>query len=74
MAKLWIVKARKRPTRQQEPKELEAPPPAPVPWRITRLRGKRVKVPPIFARTWFEARAVAMIEHHVERWEIEIER
>jgi hypothetical protein len=62
-----------RQPRQRKLKELAVPPAAPVPWRVTRLRGKRAKVPPIVARTWFEARAIAMVEHHVEPWEVAIE-
>jgi hypothetical protein len=74
MATLWIVMATKRRPDQREPKDLANPPMRPVQWRVTMLRGKRAKVPPIVAQSWFEARAVAMVTHGVEAWELEVRR
>ena len=68
----FMVMATKRRPRSRKPKELATPPEAPVPWRIIKLRGKRVKVPPVVAQSWFEARAIAMVRHRVEAWEVEL--
>jgi hypothetical protein len=74
MVTLWIVMATKRRPPQRKPAEFATPPAGPVPWRVTMLRGKRAKVPPIVARSWFEARAIAMVTHGVEAWQVEVRR
>jgi hypothetical protein len=67
------VMATERRSQKPHPKELATPPAAPVPWRIVRLRGKRTKVPHVVARTWFEARGIAMVTYGVESGQVEIE-
>jgi hypothetical protein len=74
MATLWIVMATKRRPNQPKRAELAVPPTGPVPWRVTMLRGKRAKVPPVVAHSWFEARATAMVTYGVEAWQVEVRR
>jgi len=54
-------------------KELSSPPSTAVRWKITRVRGKRAKAGFVVARTWFEARALAMAKLGVEPYEVELE-
>jgi len=51
------------------------PPAGPVPWKITRLKGvQNPDKPPIVAKSWHLARAIAMLEQRVEYHEVELEQ
>lgn len=55
---------------QRGPKELKAPPPHPIEWRVRLQEGKRYKLRVVKAQTAFKAAQLAFPGHHFSELKI----